>query len=162
MKRNPKGLESALMNPRPSFVFAVGGCLCAVDLHAVERVLRAAALTRTPEAPELLAGLLHFRGRLIPVYDLKTYLGCEVRPLRPEDRLLLLATGGRRAALVADQVIGVAVLGEDQGLKTAPPLFRLGGVVRGMGKLDGAAVLIFDTAGLWQHFASGTDAPCAG
>jgi purine-binding chemotaxis protein CheW len=49
--------------------FRIGTAVFAVAAADVVEVLRAAAATRVPLAPQGVAGLVHLRGRIVPVVD---------------------------------------------------------------------------------------------
>jgi len=55
--------------------FLVGGECFAVDSAGVTEVLRDGRITRVPHAPEAVLGLLHLRGRIVPVIDMRRRLG---------------------------------------------------------------------------------------
>lgn len=55
--------------------FEVAGVCFAVDAAAVAEVLRAGRLTAVPLAAPAVAGLLHLRGRIVPVIDMRRGLG---------------------------------------------------------------------------------------
>jgi purine-binding chemotaxis protein CheW len=55
--------------------FLVGGDCFAVPSTDVAEVLRDGRLTRVPHAPAAVLGLLHLRGRIVPVIDMRRRLG---------------------------------------------------------------------------------------
>lgn len=57
--------------------FTVSGTRFGVPAELVQEVVDAPRLTRVPRAPELLAGLVNLRGRIVPVYSLAARMGLE-------------------------------------------------------------------------------------
>ena len=55
--------------------FLVGGDCFAVASTGVTEVLRDGRITRVPHAAEAVIGLLHLRGRIVPVIDMRRRLG---------------------------------------------------------------------------------------
>jgi len=55
--------------------FLVGGSCFAVASTGVTEVLRDGRITRVPHAAEAVIGLLHLRGRIVPVIDMRRRLG---------------------------------------------------------------------------------------
>jgi purine-binding chemotaxis protein CheW len=55
--------------------FLIGDECFAVPAEAVAEVLRDGRITRVPRAPEAVIGLVHLRGRIVPVIDMQRYLG---------------------------------------------------------------------------------------
>ncbi len=93
------------MHQKADFVvFDIGGQGCAVPLHSVQRILRAAAVTPVPESPEGLLGVLDLHGDLVPVYDLRSFLGHPDKALCASDRFIIVHDGVGLVGLRADEV----------------------------------------------------------
>jgi len=58
-----------------SCCFLVGGERFAVSAADVAEVLRDGRITRVPHAPPAVLGLVHLRGRIVPVIDMRRQLG---------------------------------------------------------------------------------------
>ena len=58
-----------------SCTFRLGGDCFAIDADRVTEVIREGRLARVPLAPEGLLGLVHLRGRIVPIVDLAGRLG---------------------------------------------------------------------------------------
>lgn len=115
--------------------FRLGDDLFAADIYSVERVLRYQAPTSIPNVPEWVDGVIEYRGRIIPVIDLRLRFGLERIPPRPESRILVFSVGNEWIGAIVDAVLEVATPTSEQ-LAPPPPLFRglsaefLRGVVR--------------------------------
>ena len=55
--------------------FTLGGAVFAVDISSVQQIIRSAALTSIPNAPDYVAGLITLQGNIIPLIDLRKRLG---------------------------------------------------------------------------------------
>lgn len=91
-------------------VVRLGDGRFAAELDAVAEVGRVPSVTRVPGAPDWLAGVANWRGRLLPVLDLRTLLGAPTARLGSAARLLVLALDGVSAGIVVDSVEGTGVL----------------------------------------------------
>lgn len=115
--------------------FRLGDDLFAADIYSVERVLRYQPPTPIPNVPEWVDGVIEYRGRIIPVIDLRLRFGLERTPPRPESRILVFTVGNEWIGAIVDAVLEVSSPTPDQ-LSPPPPLFRglsaefLRGVVR--------------------------------
>lgn len=89
-------------------VFTLDAQQYALRLSAVERVLRAVAVTPMPRAPEIVLGVVNVHGRAIPAIDLRRRLGLPVRALELRDRFIVTRTARLSILLVVDSVIGVS------------------------------------------------------
>jgi purine-binding chemotaxis protein CheW len=101
----------------------------------VERVLRYQQPTPIPNVPEWVEGVIEYRGRIIPVIDLRLRFGLASIEPRPESRILVFSVGNDWIGAIVDAVLEVTSPTADQ-LAPPPPLFRglsaefLRGVVR--------------------------------
>lgn len=93
-------------------VVRLGGSRFAAELDAVSEVGRVPSVTRVPGAPSWLAGIANWRGRLLPVLDLRTLLGADTGGVGAAARLLVLTQDGVTAGFVADAVEGTGLLGD--------------------------------------------------
>ena len=115
--------------------FRLGDDLFAADIYSVERVLRYQPPTPIPNVPEWVDGVIEYRGRIIPVIDLRRRFGLERMPRGPQSRILVFSVGNDWIGAIVDAVLEVASPTSDQ-LAPPPPLFRglsaefLRGVVR--------------------------------
>jgi purine-binding chemotaxis protein CheW len=85
--------------------------------------------------PEWVEGVIEYRGRIIPVIDLRQRFGLERIEPRPESRILVFLVGNEWIGAIVDAVLEVATPTAEQ-LSPPPPLFRglagefLRGIVR--------------------------------
>lgn len=93
-----------------AIVVRLGAGRFAVDLASVAEVGRAPAVTRVPGLPIWLAGVANWRGRILPVLDLRTLLGADAVALDAAGRLIVLTDGGIAVGLLVDGVDGTTSL----------------------------------------------------
>lgn len=96
----------------------LGAARYAVDLAEVAEVTTVPPLTRVPGAPRWLAGVANWRGRMLPVVDLRSLLGHEVTPLPSSARIVVVAPVAQPALTVG--VLTEAVPGTFDGALDAP------------------------------------------
>jgi purine-binding chemotaxis protein CheW len=59
--------------------FRLGGEVFAIDVLRVREVMGIQKITTVPEAPAYIKGVIHLRGKMIPVVDLRLKLGLPER-----------------------------------------------------------------------------------
>jgi chemotaxis signal transduction protein len=96
-----------------AIVMRVGAGRFAVDLALVAEVGRVPAITRIPGVPGWLAGLANWRGRILPVLDLRPLLGGEAAARPVSARIVVLAAEGTNVGLLVDLVDGTTTLGPE-------------------------------------------------
>lgn len=115
--------------------FKLGDDLFAADIYSVERVLRYQDPTPIPNVPAWMDGVIEYRGRIIPVIDLRLRFGLERVAPRAESRILVFSVGKEWIGAIVDAVLEVMSPTAEQ-LAPPPPLFRgltaefLRGIVR--------------------------------
>ncbi len=126
-------MSTAPSAPLRVLLFSVGERRLALELGAVERVLRAVEVTPLPGAPPIVAGVIDVHGAVVPVLDLRARLGLPPRELAPGDAFILGRAGARRVALWVEAVQRVADLAPDAltgAERIGPGLDALSGVAR--------------------------------
>jgi chemotaxis signal transduction protein len=106
-------LAEAPVQSVEAIVVRLGQDRFAADLASVAEVGRMPDITRIPGAPAWLAGVANWRGRILPVLDLRGLLGAHAaRPSR-SSRLLVLTDRGVLVGVVVDAVEDTMTLGSD-------------------------------------------------
>lgn len=85
----------------------------ALDLSAVERVIRAVDLTSLPNAPDIVLGLINVSGCVIPVINVRRRFHLPERNIDLNDQMIIARTKRRVVALVVDSVLEVAEYSEN-------------------------------------------------
>src|SRR5215813_9059823 len=88
-------------SPAPAMVvtLALGKEVCALEVAMVREILDSGPITRLPEAPPFLAGVIDVRGETVPVIDLRVKLGLTAAPVTPETRIVVVELGRRDRGL---------------------------------------------------------------
>jgi purine-binding chemotaxis protein CheW len=117
----------------------------AVDIASVQEINRAVELTRIPNAPSHVQGVMNLRGKIIPVVDLRRLLGFQARAADKQSRIMVIEIGGLVAGFLVDSVSEVVRLPESA--VEAPPTFA-GALdadyVGGVGKVDDRLLILLN------------------
>ncbi len=144
--------------PRQLLLFTLGDQRFGVFSTDVHEILRAAAPSPLPGAPDVVLGVLDVRGTPVPVFDVRSRFRLA---LRPTDHLVALQAGPRRALLVVEQVLYLVRV-DAADLELAAPLPTRTGWVAGVGRLpDGTVVLLDPAAFLTESEGDALDAALA-
>ena len=115
-----------------------------VNVFKVREVMRTPVITRAPEMPAAVEGMVSLRGRLVPVLDLAKYAGITVEP-RP-DIMIVTEYNGQTQALLVEAVD--TILRVDWSAMRVPPQMLSGktaGLVTAVTELpDGRLVMMLD------------------
>jgi len=117
-----------------SFVlFLLAGQRYGVTADRVEEIARAVQTTPLPAAPPLVEGAIDWRGRIVPVLDLRGRFRLPPKPLQLSDQLILARSRDRAVALRVDEVSDVVALAADTivaAQEALPGVGMVAGIVR--------------------------------
>ena len=108
-------------------VFSLDEQRYALPLDAVERIVRAVAITALPKAPAIVSGAINVQGEIIPVLNLRRLNNLPDREIGHDDEFILThfpcvepaQNAFRRVALWVDGVEGVLECAPDDVLPVA-------------------------------------------
>jgi len=88
-------------------LLAVDGQTYALHFGVVDRILRMAAVTPLPGAPDAVEGVINIQGEVVTVVSVRRRLGLAERPVGVADSLIVARARARRVAIIAESVLGV-------------------------------------------------------
>ena len=88
-------------------IFRLGSSEWALPAETVQQILSPRPVTRLPEPPPLVRGLVAWRAKVLPVLGLGERLAC-ADPSIDRCALLVVEVGGELAALAVDEVMHLA------------------------------------------------------
>lgn len=88
-------------------VVRLGAGRYGIDASLVVEVVPVPLLTRVPGSPPWLSGVGNWRGRVLPVIDLRPLLDIAVTPLASSGRVVVVRSGEVEVGIVADAVQGL-------------------------------------------------------
>ncbi|MBU6459477.1 MAG: chemotaxis protein [Proteobacteria bacterium] len=115
-----------------------------INVFKVREVMRAPEITRAPEMPPAVVGMVSLRGLLVPVIDLAQYAGMSPES-RPEILIVTEYNGNTQGFLV--QNVDTILRLEWSSIRLPPEMLgtRLGGLVTAVTELeDGRLVMLLD------------------
>ncbi len=126
-------------------VFTVAGTAYAVRSRAVQHMEMIEGVTRVPNAPPFVDGVVFSRGQVVPAVNLRARFGFERAPYDLRTRLIVVQTSGRSVGLVVDE--GREFVRIPPGT-IHPPQDTIGGLggdyVEGIASLNGRLVVVID------------------
>ena len=109
------------------------------------------AITRIPGSKNWILGLANIRGQLLPVIDLKAFLGGPATRAGRDTRIVWVNHRDVPAGLVVDEVLGFRRFpGDQRGQNVPETVLRCERFLRGAFRYDVDTWPVFDLAGLVQ------------
>jgi purine-binding chemotaxis protein CheW len=136
-KDQPGALEFA--------TFYLGNALFGINILEIQEINKHFEMTRVPDAPDELKGILNLRGRIVTVFDLAKKLGINSVSEDKNNRNIIVDSNGEHIGLLVDSM-GDVVIAKNEELEPAPA--NIGGVqgkcFQGVIKTDDHLIGILD------------------
>ncbi|MCG8425172.1 MAG: chemotaxis protein CheW [Proteobacteria bacterium] len=87
--------------------FSVGEQEYALDIMRIKEIINPVPITRVPNAPTFIEGMIELRGAFLAVIDLRKRFGLEPAPLARDRKYIVVTTKGQNFGLIVDRVIDV-------------------------------------------------------
>lgn len=118
-----------------------------VDILSVQEINRVTEITKIPNTPDFVKGVINLRGNVIPVIDLRSRLGMPEKENDKQTRIIVADVDDRTVGLVVDAVSEVIRM--DSKLVEPPPALigagsTKGDYIKGVGKLDDKLLMLLD------------------
>ena len=125
--------------------FNIGDEEFGVDILQVQEINRMLEVTRVPNAPEHVDGVINLRGKVIPIIDLRRRFGMPRKEHDKHTRIVVVELHGRVIGFVVDAVREVLRIPRSV---TEPPPSITGGVndeyITAVGKLEDRLLILLD------------------
>jgi purine-binding chemotaxis protein CheW len=126
-------------------LFSVSGTTYALPTADVRHMEMIEDITRVPNAPSFVDGVVFSRGQVVPVVNLRTRFGFERAPVDLRTRLIVVQSGGRTIGLLVDAAREFVSIPPDS---VQPPHEALAGMsgryVEGVASLGDRLILILN------------------
>ncbi len=94
-------------------IFKLGIESFGVEIATVESIIKMQTITRLPQAPSFVEGIINLRGKILPVVDLRKRLNIDLTEITKDSRMVVVALAGSTVAMVVDQVNEVLRINDD-------------------------------------------------
>lgn len=134
--------------------FTLGEELYGIDIRAVIEIIGIMPITKVPEVPPYVQGIINLRGKIIPVVDMRLRFGQEYRPYSDRTCVIIISVNDVLIGLIIDGVSEVLTIPENS-IVPPPELKSVRNrYVKNIGKLsEEKVVLLLD----WKKLFSTED-----
>lgn len=125
--------------------FTLGSEEYAVDILKVQEINRMKEITRVPNSPAYVEGVINLRGKVIPVVNIRKKFGLPEKENDEQSRIMIIDIQGITMGLVVDSVS--EVLRVPSGIvEPTPPMASTISTefIRGIAKLEDRLIILLD------------------
>lgn len=125
--------------------FSIGSEEFGVEILKVQEINKMLQVTKIPNSPDYVEGVINLRGKVIPVINLRTKLRMPSKPIDKNTRIVVMEIEGRTVGFIVDAVSEVLRIPRSI---TEPPPPMVGGVsseyIVAVGKLEDRLLILLD------------------
>ncbi|KUO61055.1 chemotaxis protein CheW [bacterium BRH_c32] len=125
--------------------FMIGDEEFGVDILLVQEIIRMLQVTKVPNSPDFVDGVINLRGRIIPVIDFRCKLGIQRKVHDKDTRIVVVEVSGKTVGFIVDAVTEVLRIPAD--ITEAPPELVTGinsEFIKAVGKLEDRLLILID------------------
>lgn len=116
-----------------------------IEITKVQEIILMGEITRVPQTPDYIKGLINLRSTVIPIVDLRLRFGLPQEDATDETRIMVVNVSGKTIGIIVDAVSEVLRIGHEQ---IAPPPPTVAGLGReyltGLVKLENRLLILLD------------------
>ena len=123
-----------------------------IEIKYVTEIIGIQSITKVPEVPEYVKGIINLRGKIIPVIDVRIKFGKEAMEYNDRTCIVVIDIIEVSVGLIVDNVDEVLTI-DDQEI-AAPPANKTGfenRYIKGIGKSGGKVQLLLDCEKLLKN-----------
>jgi purine-binding chemotaxis protein CheW len=134
--------------------FRLGGEEYGIEITTIQEIILMGDVTRVPQVPHFIEGLINLRGSVIPIVDLRKRFGLPLTERTEETRVVVVNVSEKTMGLVVDAVTQVIRVNKDQ-IEPTPPTVSAAGKehIAGLAKFDNRMLILLDIERLLENAA---------
>ncbi len=145
MQDNKKEVETADQALKQYIVIRFNKEQFGISINYIQNIVRMTSITRVPNVPEYIKGVINLRGEIIPIMSLRIKLGLEPDELTSQTRIIIVSVDDNLIGLFVDEVMEVLVLEDNQIDKQVKEgVDKKSKYISGVGKLKERLISLFN------------------
>lgn len=141
--------ESTTIAPQENLLqlvtFVLGNDEFGVDILTVREIMHMLPITRVPNAPDFVEGVINLRGKILPIIDLRKRFGYPAREYDKRTRIIVMEIRNKIIGLIVDAVL--EILRIPAHVTEKPPCVVAGiqrNYITSVAKLDSKLLILLD------------------
>ena len=116
-----------------------------MEITKVQEIILMGEITRVPQTPDFIKGLINLRSMVIPIVDLRLRFGLHLEESTDESRIMVVNVLGKTIGIIVDAVSEVLRISHEQVAPPPPTVAGLGQeYLTGLAKLEKRLLILLD------------------
>jgi len=125
--------------------FRIGSEEFGISIMKVQEIIRMQEITKVPQMPDFIEGVINLRGNVIPIVDLRKRFNLLITEKTNESRIVVVSVLDRVMGIIVDGVSEVLRLSDDQIEPPPQVISNIGReYIKGIGKLDKRLLILLE------------------
>jgi len=137
--------EDELSDEKQLVIFKLGNEEYGVDIMQVKEIIRTTTITKIPQVPSFVEGIISLRGEILPIIDMRKKFGLPETERTRQTRILVINLDNMTIGGIVDEVTEVLRIPND-AITPPPPVIK--GVnteyLQGVGQINGRIIILLD------------------
>jgi purine-binding chemotaxis protein CheW len=123
-----------------------------IEITKVQEIILMGEITRVPQTPDYIKGLINLRSTVIPIVDLRLRFGLSQEDATDETRIMVVNVAGKTIGIIVDAVSEVLRIAQEQISPPPPTVAGLGReYLTGLVKLENRLLILLDIDKILGH-----------
>ncbi|MHB1033385.1 MAG: chemotaxis protein CheW [Pirellulales bacterium] len=123
-----------------------------IEITKVREIILMGEITRVPQTPEYVKGLINLRSTVIPIVDLRLRFGLAQEEQTQDTRIMVMNVAGKMIGIIVDAVSEVLRISKEQIASPPPTVAGLGReYLTGLVKLENRLLILLDIDKILDH-----------
>lgn len=132
--------------------FFLGNEEYGLPISQVQEINRVGEVTRVPNSPEHVRGVMNLRGKIVPVIELKSRLRLGETEVDKQSRIVVVEHGPKVIGLMVDSVSQVLNMSSEHIENAPEEVVKVDeNYIKGVGKIDDRMVILLDLGQIIKH-----------
>lgn len=115
-----------------------------LGIERIREIIRMVEITPLPETPDFLAGIINFRGEIVPIVDLRRRLGLKPQEYSLSTPIIISDINDHATGIIVDQVSEVLTVTTGEICQPSSEIPLSKDLLEGILRLNGRLLLLLD------------------
>lgn len=124
----------------------------ALDILEIQEIIKVPHITPVPRVPDAVLGIISLRGTIVPIIDLRRFMGLPPQETGRDSRVLVLRAHGEPVGLLVDRVVSVQRM-ERESIEPVPRTMKRDAseMLDGVGRIGERLLIVLELGPLLDY-----------
>lgn len=120
-----------------------------IDIGFIQEIIQMVEITKVPESPPSVKGIINLRGKVVPIVNLRLLLNMQEKTIGLNTPIIVVSNGSLTLGFIIDSVEDVINI-PDNLIDAPSDFYPVASFLEGVCKIDSRLLLLFDVNKLFS------------